>query len=93
MRPRVSSIFGASLAVLGSMSAAISWLKMGNVSDLLFAIAGVAIAPVWYARPLQLTASIRALKPGLEPAPLWAHTLNTIFLTLLGASLVVRWAA
>ena len=91
---RISSVVCCGLAILGAVSGAYTWMRLGNASDLLFALAGIAIAPVWFVRPLRFSVPIReALKPRPDPPPQWAFTLTIVFLTLLGASLVVRWTA
>jgi hypothetical protein len=91
---RVESLVCCGVAVLAAAMAMFSWTKTGQVSDLLNAIAGIAIAPVWYIRPLSFTIPIRqALKPRPEPVPQWAVILTTVFVTLLWASLLVRWVS
>lgn len=90
---RTSSLTCGGLAMLGAVSSAFAWVKLGHAYDLLAAISFVAIAPVWYLRPLPFTLPIRqALKPRPEPLPQWATALTIVGLALLGASIVVRWA-
>jgi hypothetical protein len=90
---RISSLVCGGLALLGAISSTFAWVTLGHAYDLLAAMSFVAIAPVWYLRPLSFTTPIRqALKPRPEPLPQWAITLTTVGLTLLGASMVVRWA-
>jgi hypothetical protein len=89
---RMASLVCGGIAVLAAAVSTFSWMKTGHASDLLFAMAAVAIAPVWYLRPLSFTVPIRnALRPRPEPLPQWAVILTTVFITLLWASLVVRW--
>lgn len=88
----VSSLICAGLGVLGAAAGAFSWMTSGHSYDLLMALSFVAITPLWYLRPLSFTAPIRqALKPRTEPVPRWVTALTVAGITLLWASIVLRW--
>jgi hypothetical protein len=91
---RLESFVCSGIAVFSAAMTLYTWTRTGHPSDLLLAMASIAISPVWYIRPISFTLPIRQeLKPRPEPAPQWATIMTTVFLTLLWASLVVRWVS